>query len=64
MEMRRVVDLLFEALMLNRIPRSGYSFLGAGKESDMEHGGACSSVALVRALSGLRSNIRSPSRVG
>jgi len=37
MNMQRVVDLLFEALMLNRIPRSGYSFLGAGKESVAEH---------------------------
>ena len=37
MNMERIADLLFEALMLKRLPRSGYSFLGAGKESVAEH---------------------------
>jgi putative hydrolases of HD superfamily len=34
--MENIVKLLFEAKMLNRIPRSGYQFLGAGKESVAE----------------------------
>jgi len=32
-----IVDLLFEAAMLKKIPRSGYPFLGAGSESVAEH---------------------------
>ncbi len=47
MNMRRIVDLLFEALMLNRIPRSGYSFLGAGKESVAEHSFSTAFIALI-----------------
>jgi len=47
MDMQRVADLLFEALMLNRIPRSGYSFLGAGKESVAEHSYSTAFIALV-----------------
>jgi len=47
MNMQRVVDLLFEALMLNRIPRSGYSFLGAGKESVAEHSFSTAFIALI-----------------
>jgi len=47
MNMLRVVDLLFEALMLNRIPRSGYSFLGAGKESVAEHSFSTAFIALI-----------------
>jgi len=35
--MRTIVNLLFEAKMLKEIPRSGYHFLGAGKESVAEH---------------------------
>ncbi len=35
--MERIADLLFEAKMLKEIPRSGYHFLGAGKESVAEH---------------------------
>lgn len=35
--MKTVANLLFEARMLKRIPRSGYQFLGAGKESVAEH---------------------------
>lgn len=35
--MDRIADLLFEAKMLKEIPRSGYHFLGAGKESVAEH---------------------------
>jgi putative hydrolase of HD superfamily len=49
MNMQRIVDLLFEALMLNRIPRSGYSFLGAGKESVAEHSFSTAFIAFVLA---------------
>jgi len=39
-----VADFLFETIMLKKLPRSGYAFLGAGDESVAEH--TCS-VALV-----------------
>ena len=35
--MKSIVDLLFESKMLKEIPRTGYHFLGAGKESVAEH---------------------------
>ena len=35
--MKNIANLLFEAKMLKEIPRSGYHFLGAGKESIEEH---------------------------
>lgn len=35
--MKDIVHLLFEAKILKEIPRSGYQFLGAGKESVAEH---------------------------
>jgi putative hydrolase of HD superfamily len=35
--MRRIADFLFEARMLKNIERSGFRFLGAGKESVAEH---------------------------
>ena len=35
--MENIANLLFEANMLKEIPRSGYHFLGAGKESVAEH---------------------------
>lgn len=35
--MKHIVNLLFEAKMLKEIPRSGYHFLGVGKESVAEH---------------------------
>ncbi len=35
--MEKIADLLFEARMLKKITRSGYSFLGAGDESVAEH---------------------------
>jgi len=35
--MKRMADLLFEARMLKEIPRSGFQFLGAGRESVAEH---------------------------
>jgi len=36
-EMTRIADLLFEVRMLKDLNRSGYAFLGAGKESIAEH---------------------------
>ena len=35
--MENLADLLFEAKMLKEIPRSGFQFLGAGRESVAEH---------------------------
>ena len=35
--MDAIADLLFEACMLKKIPRSGFHFLGGGKESVAEH---------------------------
>lgn len=35
--MKNIINLLFEAHILKEIPRSGYQFLGAGKESVAEH---------------------------
>jgi putative hydrolase of HD superfamily len=35
--MKDIANLLFEAKMLKEIPRSGFPFLGAGKESIAEH---------------------------
>ncbi len=35
--MKNIANLLFEAKMLKEIPRSGYHFLGVGKESVAEH---------------------------
>lgn len=42
--MRNIANLLFEAKMLKEIPRSGYHFLGVGKESVAEH---CFSTAFI-----------------
>lgn len=35
--MERIAQLLFEAHSLKRLPRSGYQFLGSGRESVAEH---------------------------
>jgi len=35
--MKNIANLLFEASILKKIPRSGYHFLGTGKESIAEH---------------------------
>lgn len=45
--MKPVVDLLFESHILKRIPRSGYSFLGVGRESVAEHSFVCTFIAFV-----------------
>lgn len=36
-DMARLVDFLFEAMMLKRTPRTGYAFLGHGRENVAEH---------------------------
>jgi len=35
--MDSIADFLFEVGMLSRTPRSGYQFLGSGRESVAEH---------------------------
>jgi len=35
--MKRIADLFFEAKTLKELPRSGYHFLGSGRESVAEH---------------------------
>ncbi|MCG6894840.1 MAG: HD domain-containing protein [Desulfobacteraceae bacterium] len=47
--MKPVVDLMFESQMLKRIPRSGYAFLGVGRESVAEHTFVCTFIAYVMA---------------
>lgn len=42
--MKNIANLLFEAKILKEIPRSGYHFLGIGKESVAEH---CFSTAFI-----------------
>ena len=42
--MKKIADLLFEAKILKELPRSGYHFLGAGRESVAEH---CFSTAFI-----------------
>jgi len=53
--MKEIVNLLFEARMLKSIPRSGYPFLGAGKESVAEH--SFSTVFVAYAMSHMEQNI-------
>ena len=45
--MKKIADLLFEAKILKEIPRSGYHFLGAGRESVAEHSFCTTFIALV-----------------
>ena len=47
--MKDIANLLFEAKMLKEIPRSGFHFLGAGKESVAEHTFSTSFIAYVLA---------------
>lgn len=35
--MQRIAEFLFETMLLKRVPRTGYQFLGPGKESVAEH---------------------------
>ena len=45
--MKKIANLLFEAKMLKEIPRSGYHFLGAGRESVAEHSFCTTFIAYV-----------------
>ena len=45
--MKKIANLLFEAKILKEIPRSGYHFLGAGKESVAEHSFSTTFIAYV-----------------
>ncbi len=45
--MKKIANLLFEAKILKAIPRSGYHFLGAGKESVAEHSFSTTFIAYV-----------------
>ena len=47
--MKDIANLLFEAKMLKEIPRSGFHFLGAGKESIAEHTFSTTFIAYVLA---------------
>ena len=45
--MEKIANLLFEAKMLKEIPRSGFHFLGAGRESVAEHSFCTTFIAYV-----------------
>lgn len=45
--MKRIVQLLFEARSLKRLPRSGYQFLGTGHESVADHSFSTTFIAYV-----------------
>ena len=45
--MKRIVEFMLEACFLKQIPRSGYQFLGAGRESVAEHVYATTLIAFV-----------------
>ena len=45
--MSRISDLLFQARMLKAIPRSGFGFLGAGRESVADHSFSTAFIAFV-----------------
>jgi len=45
--MENITKLLFEAIMLKNIPRSGYHFLGSGKESVAEHSFSITFIAYI-----------------
>ena len=45
--MSKIADLLFQAKMLKEIPRSGFHFLGAGRETVAEHCFSTAFIALV-----------------
>lgn len=47
--MLRLADFLFEAGMLRKTPRSGYQFLGSGKENVAEHSFRAALIAFVLA---------------
>ena len=47
--MKDIVNLLFEARILKELPRAGYPFLGAGKETVAEHSFIITFIAYVMA---------------
>jgi len=47
--MKSIADLLFEAYMLKKVPRSGFQFLGAGNETVAEHSFCTAFIAFVMA---------------
>jgi putative hydrolase of HD superfamily len=48
--MKHIANLLFEAKILKEIPRSGYHFLGSGKESVAEHSFMITFIAYTMAM--------------
>ena len=48
--MKNIAALLFEASILKNIPRAGYHFLGAGKESVAEHSFSATFIAYVMSM--------------
>lgn len=48
--MKNIAALLFEANILKNIPRTGFHFLGAGKESVAEHSFCATFIAYVMAM--------------
>jgi putative hydrolase of HD superfamily len=48
--MKSIADLLFEAKILKNIPRSGFAFLGAGRESVAEHSFTVAFIAYLMSL--------------
>ena len=48
--MKNIAALLFEANILKNIPRAGFHFLGAGKESVAEHSFCATFIAYVMAM--------------
>ncbi|MDL2260443.1 HD domain-containing protein [Deltaproteobacteria bacterium OttesenSCG-928-K17] len=56
-ESSRIVDFLFEALMLKRTPRTGYAFLGHGRESVAEHSFGVTIVAFTLVKMNGRANL-------
>lgn len=49
MELKAIADFLFEVGMLKRTPRSGFQFLGTGKETVAEHSLRCAVIGYVLA---------------
>jgi putative hydrolases of HD superfamily len=45
--MQRIAEFVFEALFLKHVQRSGYQFLGAGRESVAEHVYAATMIAFI-----------------
>ena len=60
--MNNIANLLFEAKMLKEIPRSGFHFLGPGKESIAEHTFSTTFIAYV--MSELQSDIDALKLIG